>query len=478
MSENASNIVYLSITAITFAIGCWKALALLRDSTPPLALTTAMFLCASVVYLLASPAGYTALGNAVGRPSFATLPVYLGIMSCFAFLHLITFLWSPELRQTPAALHRAVAGWSVAYTVAAALMIVFFTTADLKGPADPLRFNTEFADEPLVLLFLAVFLATLSSGTLNTWSRCRRMQLDDPRLQHSLRAFGIAMLGIFGYVVCSAPAIALAAAGHHALDTVGVFGSTFGAGGTVIMCYGLSGSALGAWLRERRDTRALQPLWDLVVADVDSDLAFSASSSRSHPLAWNTGFNLHRMVIKILDGMRSVRPWVSKDLVVADVDSDLAFSASSSRSHPLAWNTGFKLHRMVIEILDGMRSVRPWVSKEAAEAVYSLQAQQLPSLGPSDTTPDVEAAATAAALRDAVDQLQTAWHKWRSEGRTGRPQAPEKAATSLPGDGTRAGDERKRLLRVAQALNDPLVARAVQKVQSDRASRVTTGDNT
>ncbi|MCX5103464.1 MAB_1171c family putative transporter [Streptomyces sp. NBC_00439] len=425
MSEDASNVVYLSITAITFAIGCWKALALMRDSTPTLALTTAMFLCASVVYLLASPAGYMALGDAVGRPSFATLPVYLGIMSCFAFLHLITFLWSPELRQTPAVLHRTVAGWSTAYTAAAALMIVVFTTADLRGPADPLRFNTEFADEPLVLLFLTVFLATLSSGTLNTWSRCRRMQLEDPRLQHSLRVFGIAMLGIFGYVVCSAPAIALAATGHHALDTVGVFGSTFGAGGTVIMCYGLSGSALGAWLRERRDTRALQPLWDLVVPDVDSDLAFSASSSRSHPLAWNTGFNLHRMVI---------------------------------------------------EILDGMRSVRPWVSNEAAEAFYSLQAQRPPSPGSSDSASDVEAAATAAALLDAVDQLQAARRKWRSEGRTGRPQAPETTAISLPGEKTRAGDERKRLLLVAHALDDPIVIRAVQNVQSDRAARLATGD--
>ncbi|MGW2652064.1 MAB_1171c family putative transporter [Streptomyces sp. NPDC001478] len=426
MSENASNVVYLCITAITFLIGCWKALALLRDSTPTLALTTAMFLCASVVYLLASPAGYTALGNAVGWPSFATLPVYIGIMSCFAFLHLITFLWSPELRQTPAVLHRAVARWSVAYAISAALMIVFFTAADLSAPADPLRFNTEFADEPQVLLFLGVFLATLSSGTLNTYRRCRRMQLDDPRLQHSLRVFGIAMLGIFGYVVCSAPAIVFAAAGYHGLDAVGVFGSTFGAVGTVIMCYGLSGSALGAWLRERRDTRALQPLWDLVVADVDSDLAFSMSSARNHPLAWNTGFNLHRTVI---------------------------------------------------EILDGIRSVRPWVSKEAAEAVYNLYALQATSRGPSASTLDIEAAATAAALRDAVDQLQAAWHKWSIEARAGRPKPPEGTVNDLPGDGTRASDERKRLLRVAQALNDPLVTRAVQTVQSGRAASVSTGDN-
>ncbi|GAA3086590.1 hypothetical protein GCM10020000_86600 [Streptomyces olivoverticillatus] len=150
----------------------------------------------------------------------------------------------------------------------------------MKGPADPLRFNTNFADEPPVLLFLAVFLTTLVTGTFNAYRQGRRMRLDDARLQDAVNAFGVAMLFFIGYAVCSAPAIAAAALGSHALDAVGVFGATSGSLGALTVSYGLSGAAMNAWWRERRDLRALQPLWDLVVADVDGQLAFSATSAR------------------------------------------------------------------------------------------------------------------------------------------------------------------------------------------------------
>ncbi|MFJ9574777.1 hypothetical protein ACIRQF_00100 [Streptomyces sp. NPDC101191] len=44
-----------------------------------------------------------------------------------------------------------------------------FWLADLEGrPADPRRFNTDFADQPVVLVSVGLFLSALSCATLST----------------------------------------------------------------------------------------------------------------------------------------------------------------------------------------------------------------------------------------------------------------------------------------------------------------------
>ncbi len=372
-----------------------------------------MQLCGSVVYAIASPIGYRSLGEVTDQPSFATLPVYIGILVCFSMGHILTLLWDPGLRGKQFALRRAVTVWCAAYATGAMLMILFFSLADLSGPADPLRFNTAFARDPMVLMFLVVFLATLTSGTLNTSRQCRQMRLEDPQLQRSVRAFGIAMWWVFGYVVCSAPAITFAALGNHSIDTVGVFGSTCGVIGTITLYYGLAGAAVGAWWGERRDFEALQPLWELVVVSVDQNLAFSAQASR------NRGLGV---------------------------------------------NVTFRLHRRVIEILDGIRALRPWLSPAPLEAVYRLHDRHVRSGGPWRSMPEpyLKAAATAAALRDAVEKLHVARRQQRQPHPV-RPQLPDGPAVLLPGENTPAADERSRLLILSKMLSHPLVCDALSQ---------------
>ncbi|MFD5424394.1 MAB_1171c family putative transporter [Streptomyces sp. NPDC127084] len=417
MSERTSTLVYLIMAGASLAIALWKGMALFRDPTPTLSLITTNFLCSTAIYVMAAPSVYVAIGEATGNPSFATLPVYIGILVCFAHLHVLTLLWSPMQQTSPDALRRRVTQWAACYTMAALLMIATFCAADLSEPADPLKFNTDNAGDPVILLFLAVFLSTLTCSTLSTFRQCRRIRLDDPRLQHAVRSFGIAMLFVFGYVVCGVPAIAFAALGSHALDEVGVWGSSFGVLGTLIASYGLCGAAVSAWLKERRDIRALQPLWDIVVAGVDPELAFSATSARSHRLAANVTFNLHRRVI---------------------------------------------------EILDGMRALRPWVRSEPVEAVYTLHERSLQGdNGPGRPVPERElrAMATAAALRDAAERLQAAQREDALRGGSRRPQPPDTPARQLLGEDTPAADERDRLLHVARVLTHPLVTAALREVR-------------
>ncbi|MFJ7413771.1 DUF6545 domain-containing protein [Streptomyces sp. NPDC098077] len=136
----------------------------------------------------------------------------------------------------------------------------------------------------------------------------------------------------------------------------------------------MSGAAASAWFGERRDHRALHPLWEVVVGGVDAHLA------------------------------------------------------CSSDSHHTTWNVGFNLHRRVIEILDGMRALRPWVASGFTEAVHDLEKERLLTGGgvPAASGEELQAIATAAALRDAVERLDNA----RRETVFHRPQAP---AGSGPG---------------------------------------------
>ncbi|MFI9122198.1 DUF6545 domain-containing protein [Streptomyces bikiniensis] len=257
-------------------------------------------------------------------------------------------------------------------------MAVAFGAADLDGrPADPLRFNTGFAEgRPSVLVFLALFLTALSCAALDTARLARRTAPEDPGLRHAARYFGVSMVICFGYVVCNAPAVVLASLGSHALDGVGVLGSLFGAVATVLTGYGVTGAAVGAWLRERRDVRTLRPLWRLAVKDVDAGLALDPGG---------TGLCLT--------------------------------------------NVRFTLHRRVVEIPDGMRVLRAWSSAGAAEAVGRHVEAAVPPLPAAER----QAVVTAAVLRDAGLRLRAA-RAHAARTRQERPVPPAAPVVRLPGD--------------------------------------------
>lgn len=395
--------VYLLMTVIFLGIAGWKTLAFLRGPTLTLALMAAAFFVGGVVYAMASPAGYRILGEQFGQPRIATLPIYVGILLCYADTHILTLLWTPS-RDTPRAeVRRTVGLWVAAYGLAITGMSVVFLHADLDGPADPLRFNTQQADDPYVLVFLTILLVVLACGTLNTWQRSRHTWGTDAKVRHALRWFGGSMLVTFGYVLCSAPAIILAACGHQELETLGVIGSYFGILGCLGTCYGMSGAAVTAWLRERRDSVALQPLWKLVVSDVDTGLMYSPTSAKPHV-------------------------WGSLSIV---------------------------LTRRIIEILDGIRAVQPWASAQVVQAVHDVNGRPLPQ-------DELDAIITAAVLRDAVAHYQAPAEDGQHAGEPWPTSAESaQAADVLPGTDTAAQDERARLVRVSRALSHPLVVAAL-----------------
>lgn len=424
MSEQTATAVCLTVVAVNLLIGVWKGAALLRERTAAPALITLGSAVSALVYAAASPAGYRGLGEAAGRPSAATLPVYSGTVVCCAITHVLTVLWtatpSPGGR---AGANRRARTWAGAYAAVVVAMAVAFVAADLDGrPADPLRFDTGFAEgRPSVLVFLALYLTALSCATLGTARLARRTAPEDPDLRHAARYFGASMVICFGYVVCNAPAVVLASLGSHALDDVGVLGALFGTVATVLTGYGVTGAAVGAWLRERRDVRTLRPLWRLAVKDVDARLALDPGG---------TGLCLT--------------------------------------------NVRFTLHRRVVEILDGMRVLRAWSSAGAAEVVGRHVEAAVPPLPAAER----QAIVTAAVLHDAGLRLRAA-RAHAARTRQERPVPPAAPVARLPGDDTAASDERARLLLLAAHLDHPLVASALRELRAgDTGPRGTSGDRT
>ncbi|WP_329020684.1 DUF6545 domain-containing protein [Streptomyces sp. NBC_01601] len=416
------------MAGIFFAIACWKGLALLREPTLTLALMTINFFIGGAVYVLASPAGYQWVGTASGQPWGATLPIYVGILVCYGKMHLLTILWTPPRPDEPKSALRMVTAWALAYCTSIVIMIVTFLDTHLDGPADPLRFNTEQADNPRILAFLAVFLVMLTSGTLNTWRRSRRAKVSDVWIAHALRWFGRSMVVTFGYVVCSVPAILAAAMGHHQLDNVGVMGASFGMLGCIGTCYGLSGAAASAWLRERRDIRLLQPLWCLVIVEVNAGLAFNSTRPRPNPFI-NIRWILHRRILEILDGIRELRQCITDEpaLVLQE------------------------LHRQSL-------------GTAAARARFAL-----PTGGLSPQ--ELEAAVTAAVLRHAVPKLKE--QRAQQNSTAGSSAGHGRPAFTVPGRNTAAAQERTRLVCVARALNHPLVEATLQIIETSHTTNPT-----
>lgn len=411
---------YLIMAALFLVVTCWKGFAFMREPTLPLALITIAFGMGTMVWVIASPAGYTAMGKAFGQPWIATLPSCVGVLLCYAGTHILALLWAPT-HSEPQQARRVIVAWTTSYGVSIMVMIVAFFRADLDGPADPMKFNTQQADDPNALMFSGVYMAMLTCGTLNTWGRSRQARLGDERVAFALRWFRWSMLLTFGFVVCSVPAIVAAALGYHQLDDVGVMASSFGIMGCLGTCYGMSGAAFSSWLRESRDIAALQPLWDLVVGEVDRSLSLQSPKTRPNRFI-NVRFTLHRTILEILDGIRGLQRW-----------------AIDQPAHVLE-----TLHN---ECLDD----------DAARARLGLSAKGL-------TPHDLKAAATAVVLRYAAERFTAAQE--RSAGSEEATRSVHGHADTVLGAGTAAGDERQRLVRVALALQLPIVEASLTVIRS------------
>jgi hypothetical protein len=392
--------VNLTIAVATLTLGITKALAARHEPGRTLKLTASVLLHAGVIFLLATPPVYRAAGRAVHSANLPALLIDIATLLCVGHAQYMTLLWHPE-RHTPAARRKALRRWLPFYTAVTAAMTSLYAVADLPGAARPLRFAPAYADVPAVLALKITYFSALTITVLATMNQCRHVTMPDrPELAQDVRRcmqwFALAVgLDLATAAFTLTAMISVLTGGGHRLDFLAdaSWAATILSG--IAANQSLGRLVLATTRSDRRDRRLLKPLWRLVVEG-------------------------------------------QPDLVI-----------------PTAWweNSRIKLDRMMIETLDGARTLKPWMSSAPALAVSDLLGKAGTTPGPTVPDTDHTAVQAAAVLRDAALR--------RATGST--PVSQGSPPPSLPGINVPASEQQAYLVRVARYLHHPVVDQALQR---------------
>ena len=307
--------IYLPIAFISGVIGCSKLRELLRSFRDYLLIITISSYMGVTAFVSMSPVAWHLLGEASGIPALGSFIAYLSIFGYAAFHHILVLMWGRESGAiTASRLTRKTRVLSVVYALIATGMAVSFLTAR-TGPAKPWSFDVDLAHDPGILTFLCLYAGGCAFALWNAaWecAKCADHLVDNG--SHSvetirgLRWLSIGTLLIWLSFVPKAVGFLAAAAGHHELDAVDTTSPLIGSFGALFNQAGYLGPAISAWLRERRDLRALRPLWNLVVPENAVHLVRPGVFAETFGVG--VRFHLFRRVIEISDALVLLRPWM------------------------------------------------------------------------------------------------------------------------------------------------------------------------
>ncbi|MEU3901732.1 DUF6545 domain-containing protein [Streptomyces sp. NPDC045251] len=404
--------VNLTIAVITLILGITKALAARHEPGATLKLTASVLLHAGVIFLLATPPIYRATGQATNSANLPALGIDVATLICVGHAHYMTLLWHPQ-RHTPAARRQALKAWLPFYITAVAAMVILYALADLPGAARPLHFAPFYADAPAVFALKVVYFAALIVAVIATMIQCRQVALPDrPELAQDVRRcmqwFALAVgLDLATAAFTLTAMISVVTSGGHRLDFLADASWVATILSGIAANQSLGRLVLATTRSDRQDCRTLKPLWKLVVEG-------------------------------------------QPDLVI-----------------PTAWweDSRIKLDRMMIETLDGSRTLKPWMNSEPSKAVEDLLAEQeagdrphRPAIPPADLAV-VQAAAT---LRYAAQR----------RARTQEPAPQASRLTELPGINVPEDEQQAYLVKIAQYLAHPLVREALQRTSASEPADI------
>lgn len=406
-------VVNLTIAVITLILGTTKALAARHEPGATLKLTASVLLHAGVIFLLATPPIYRAAGQAVNSANLPALGIDVATLICVGHAHYMTLLWHPQ-RHTPAARRQALKAWLPFYTTVTAAMVILYALADLPGAARPLYFAPAYADVPAVFALKVIYFTALIIAVIATMIQCRQVALPDhPELAQDVRRcmqwFALAVgLDLATAAFTLTAMISVVTTGDHRLDVLADASWVATILSGIAANQSLGRLVLATTRSDRQDCRTLKPLWKLVVEG-------------------------------------------QPDLVI-----------------PTAWweDSRIKLDRMMIETLDGSRTLKPWMNSEPSQAVEELLAEQeaggrphRPAIPPAD----LAMAQAAATLRYAA--------LCRAHTQRTAPQSSRLSA--LPGINVPEDEQQGYLVKVAQYLAHPLVSEAVERASVSEAADTT-----
>ncbi|MCZ7415192.1 MAB_1171c family putative transporter [Streptomyces sp. WMMC897] len=265
-----------------------------------------------IAYLFLAPVTYVWLGRVTGVPNIGTLLGHTSIVLAALSAHVMVTGWF----RSPGTARRLLPTVTLPYLLAIVAMAAFFFAAPLPG-SHPVDFEVHFATHPTAGVYVVVFLATyglnLANTARHTWPSSHAVER--PWLSQSLRLAAVGSVFVLGFIVGKLLGVVGRWCGTTALDQAAVLWSPLMATvGSLVIVVGYTlpgwGAGLSSRLAQRRSYRTLHPLWSTLCEAAPGIALFEPRSPRLALYSRDLQTRLYRMIIEIRDGQRLLRPYV------------------------------------------------------------------------------------------------------------------------------------------------------------------------
>ncbi|MEU2462044.1 DUF6545 domain-containing protein [Streptomyces sp. NPDC012473] len=333
--------VNLVIAALTIGLGIAKAAAVRQQRDWALRLTASVLVLAGLIFLMATPLVYRAVGNAVGSPNLCALLVPVSTLLCVGHAHILSQLWQED-RRSPEVLRRTAARWAPLYAGAITVMTALYAHAPL-GPAAPLKFAAVYSHVPEVVALHFVYWAALITTVVVTVRECSRLSVPGrPGFRRALGWFAVALGMDLVNVGLTATALLGSTAGTEQLAGVAESAWVSTIAGCIAANIALASMVLRSRRAEREDRRTLQALHDLVVGRdpaVEQDPHIVLAPRWSLWTRFDTSLQLNSLMAETHDGCGRLSPWWSPLPAAAVARLAVAPGQQDLDEHmPAGWN--------------------------------------------------------------------------------------------------------------------------------------------
>jgi hypothetical protein len=269
-------------------------------------------LFSGLAYLFLAPGTYVWIGRLSGIPNLGTLLGHSSAVLAALSAHVMVTGWF----RSPQEARRRLPKVALLYLLAIVVMSVFFFAAPLPG-AHPVDFEVHFATHPTAGAYVVVFHVTyglnLANTARHTWPSSRAV--DPPWLSQSLRLAAVGSVFVLGFIVGKLIGVVGRWCGVTAWDQAAVLWSPLMAGvGSLVIVVGYTlpgwGGVLSSRLEQWRSYCTLHPLWSALCGAAPDIALFEPRSPRLALYLRDLQTRLYRMVIEIRDGQRLLRPYV------------------------------------------------------------------------------------------------------------------------------------------------------------------------
>ncbi|UVS79759.1 MAB_1171c family putative transporter [Actinokineospora sp. UTMC 2448] len=288
-----------------------------RGRGPAAAAVSLFYLFMGLTFTISDPRVWALVSRVSGVPNLALLLSQGAVIGVAASQLAALTYWERSAEEA----RPRVRGQTYAFIGLFAVMAGLFAAADLSTE-DTTTAVIRYAGNWRYALYLLLYVTAFAVAQYLLVVRCLRYAraVEGRWLSRGLRLAAVGAVGGLVYVVARYADVLAGPLGLDPADWEVVARLGAGGGGILTLIgfsvpgWGPQVRALRHWLRDYRAYRDLYPLWSALRA-ANPDLALDPEAGRT--AVRDLDFRLHRRVVEILDGRRWLRPYQDPDAVVA-----------------------------------------------------------------------------------------------------------------------------------------------------------------